>query len=217
MSEITLPEEYEEYLNKQLSWIESITEKLSPTDEYLRLVIHTLLRISRQFADLTITPDGISPVRAVPILTPRDAVDLCYLTAPEGRLKVLSIALAISIPAGTTVDMAFRVEENWASIFRTPMLWTSNYYDDDLTIQAWMEQDRIPVTQGAIPFNGPRTLDIGFAIKRFGMDFQYVNNTPIDAIVTVECSDVFMEEQYCEEFYVPLMNYIYRKAKEPLS
>jgi hypothetical protein len=142
-------------------------------------------------------------------ITPRDVIDLIEIGAPKGQISVQDVVISISVPAGYTTYYSFRLPDDWVSVARSPYLFTSNYYNEAITMEVTIDVERRPITYGTIPLTVPRTIKLDFITKHNGMDIKFTNGTTTDALITMECSVVWLERSYWEEFYAPLMKKIY--------
>lgn len=184
--------------------------------DYIAQQLYRLVEIGEKLigeVPIVIEPK-IIPAYALMTIEPKTITEFIEAVSPPGKtIGRRDIAFTMVAPAGTTNQYAFRMPSGWVSIVRTPFVFTSDFYDPGLTVEVWVEETRIPVTYGALPMTGPRTLDLSFRVKRYGMDYEIVNGTATDALITIEATGFWLEKSYYEEFYKPLIEKIYQAAE----
>ena len=124
-----LPEEYLEFLRKNISWLEALGDKFSGADERLDYAVRQLVALEEKISQLEITPETIStlerladlieelkeagfvmPIRTEQItfqqiLAPLQGVRLSEFVPIDGKLT--SVTLHFPLGANALVDIAF--------------------------------------------------------------------------------------------------------------
>jgi len=124
-----LPEEYLEYLQKNISWHEALGDKFSGADERLDYAVGQLVAVQEKIARLEITPETVAalerltglieelkeagfamPIRTEQIrfqqtLTPLQGVRLTEVIPIDGKLS--SVTLHFPLGCAALVDIAF--------------------------------------------------------------------------------------------------------------
>lgn len=183
--------------------------------EYLLDLQERLVKIWEQLigqVPIVIEPQ-LLPAYASITIEPRTITDFIQVVAPLGKCQSYSVAFTMAAPAGTTSQYIYRLPSGWVSIIRLDYIYTSDFYDPNLTLEAWIEEERRPVTLGPLPLTGPRSMKVEMVVKHYGMDWELVNATATDALITLELQALWLEKSYYEDFYKPLIEKIYNAAE----
>lgn len=188
----------------------------APSDEKLDYLMELQMAQVEQLQRLIEISEGYVPVGMEPLLRPvvgvepRILIEFMEILSDLGRTRRFDFSITIAVPAGLTTQFALRLPANTVSITRTPLLITSDFYDPLLTVEVWVDESRNPITFGPLPISGPRAIHMDFTVKKFGMDFQFVNGTIFNAVITLESTLFWIETSYFDEFYFPLVQKVFR-------
>lgn len=132
------------------------------------------------------------------------------------RLKGMSMfpqtRLAWAIPAGVTTDFTLTMPANFVDTRRFCMV-SSDFYDPAIVLNIFV--DGQPATPQGVAITGPTTIDFGeFYVKHDNVRFSTVNGTGTNAVLSLQNVGALMEKSFYDEFYAPLLTYMYDKLKE---
>ena len=135
------------------------------------------------------------------------------------RLKGMTMfpltRLAWAIPAGVTTDFTLLNPVNYVCTRRLGLI-TSDFYDPAVILNIFVDGEL--VTPQGVALTGAITIDFGeFYVKHTDIRFNTVNGTVTNAIMSLQIVPALMEKSFYEEFYAPLMSYMYAQLKEVVS
>ena len=133
----------------------------------------------------------------------------------EGQTTFPTSKLSWACPAGVVTDFTLTMPANYVDTRRLCRI-TSDFYDPAVTLNVFV--DGHSATPQGIALTGATTVDYGeFYVKTIDVRFSVNNASAVNAVVTLEQVAALMEKSFYEEFYAPLMNYMYSRLKEVAS
>ena len=120
--------------------------------------------------------------------------------------------LAWAIPAGKTTDFTLTMPLNYVDTRRVCRI-TSDFYDPAVVLNVFVDGD-LATPQGVV-ITGATTIDFGeFYVKHTDVRFSTLNGSAVNAVLSLEIAPALMEKSFYDEFYAPLMQYMYTQLKE---
>jgi len=188
-----------------------------PDAEKLDYLIELQEMAVRQLQRLIELAEARPPVVPLPatIIVPLDPEVLnraLQAVMPRGKVMFPTWRIAWSCPAGTTTETPLLLPEGFLCTRREARLY-STYYSKDIVIYVYVD-DKL-VTPYGLTMTGAAVLDFGeFFVKRRKVDVNTVNNSTTDAIITLEVVASLVEKSFYEEWYAPIIDYMYRGLSE---
>jgi len=132
------------------------------------------------------------------------------------RLKGMTMfpqtRLAWAIPAGVTTDFILTVPVNYVDTRRGCLI-TSDFYDPAIILNIFVDNEL--VTPQGVAITGATTIDFGeFYVKHDNIRLSTLNGSPVNAVLSLQVVPALMEKSFYDEFYTPIINYMYAKLKE---
>jgi hypothetical protein len=199
----------------------------TPEEQWARLIqlqegqLAALARLVEIAEKLSGEPGEVSPivikaeVKPGMVFVPLD---------PEGlngaiqamRLKGMTMfpqtRLAWAIPAGVTTDLILTVPVNYVDTRRACLI-TSDFYDPAIVLNIFVDGEL--VTPQGVAITGATTIDFGeFYVKHDNIHLSTLNGSPVNAVMSLQVVAALMEKSFYDEFYTPIINYMYAQLKE---
>ena len=132
------------------------------------------------------------------------------------RLKGMTMfpqtRLAWAIPAGVTTDFTLTMPANYVDTRRLCRI-SSDFYDPAIVLTIFVDGEL--VTPQGVAITGATGIDFGeFYVKHDNIRLSTLNGSPVDAFLSLEIVPALMEKSFYDEFYAPIMNYMYTQLKE---
>ena len=132
------------------------------------------------------------------------------------RLKGMTMfpqtRLAWAIPAGVTTDFILTVPANYVDTRRVCLI-TSDFYDPAIVLNIFVDGEL--VTPQGVAITGATTIDFGeFYVKHDNIHLSTLNGSPVNAVMSLQVVAALMEKSFYDEFYTPIINYMYAQLKE---
>ena len=132
------------------------------------------------------------------------------------RLKGLTMfpqtRLAWAIPAGVTTDFTLTNPANYVCTRRLGLI-TSDFYDPLIVLNVFVDGE-LATPQG-VAITGASAIDFGeFYVKHTDIRFSTLNGSATNAIMSLQIVPALMEKSFYDEFYAPLISYMYNQLKE---
>ncbi|GAH57609.1 unnamed protein product, partial [marine sediment metagenome] len=129
----------------------------------------------------------------------------------KGQIWVPTIRQSWACPAGATTVFPLGVPSGFVDTRRIGTL-SSDFYDPNVSVQVFVDDSL--VTPFGIALTGQSTVDFGeFFVKHREILISTTNNTATDAVLTLEVTPSFLLESFYEEFYRPIIEYMYRSLQ----
>jgi len=133
----------------------------------------------------------------------------------KGQTTFPMSRVAWACPAGVTTNFTLTVPANFVDTRRYCRL-TSDFYDPNVIVNIFVD-DTLATPQG-IALTGATTVDFGeFYVKTISIRIQTANGTATPAVVSLEIVPSLLEKSFYEEFYAPIMEYMYKSLLEVAS
>ena len=133
----------------------------------------------------------------------------------KGQTMFPQTRLAWAIPFGVTTDFTLTNPVNYVCTRRLGLI-TSDFYDPAIILNVFVDGDL--VTPQGVALTGATTIDFGeFYVKHTDIRFSTLNGTAVDAVMSLQIVPALMEKSFYEEFYAPLISYMYAQLKEVVS
>lgn len=135
------------------------------------------------------------------------------------RLKGLTMfpqtRLAWAIPLGVTTNFTLTMPANYIDTRRLCLI-TSDFYDPAIVLNIFVDGEL--VTPQGVALTGASTIDFGeFYVKHENIRFSTLNGSAVNAVMSLQIVPALMEKSFYDEFYAPLILYMYNKLKEVVS
>jgi len=130
----------------------------------------------------------------------------------KGMTLFPQIRLAWAIPAGVTTDFTLTMPLNYIDTRRLCRI-TSDFYDPAIVLNIFVDGE-LATPQG-VAITGATTIDFGeFYVKHTDIRFSTLNGSAVNAVLSLEVVPALMEKSFYDEFYAPIMQYMYAQLKE---
>jgi len=130
----------------------------------------------------------------------------------KGQTMFPQTRLAWAIPAGVTTDFTLTMPLNYIDTKRVCRI-ISDFYDPAIVLNIFVDGE-LATPQG-IAITGATTIDFGeFYVKHNDIRFSTLNGSPVNAVLSLEIAPALMEKSFYDEFYAPIMAYMYSRLKE---
>jgi len=130
----------------------------------------------------------------------------------KGMTQFPQSRLAWAIPLGVTTDFTLTLPLNYIDTRRFCLI-TSDFYDPAIVLNIFVDGE-LATPQG-VAITGPSTIDFGeFYVKHQDIRFSTVNGTAVNAVMSLQIVPALMEKSFYDEFYAPLLSYMYNQLKE---
>jgi hypothetical protein len=197
----------------------------APTEDRLNYLIQLLEAITAGVARLVeIGEKFVGPTPPITIIAQMKPGMVFVPLDPEGlngaiqamRLKGQTMfpqtRLAWACPAGVTTDFTLTLPANYVDTRRICRI-TSDFYDPAIVLNIFVDGE-LATPQG-VALTGATTIDFGeFYVKHTDIRFSTANGSPVNAVLSLEVVPALMEKSFYDEFYAPIMNYMYSQLKE---
>jgi hypothetical protein len=177
-----------------------------------------LVNIAEGFTEDEPTFTLKTEIKAGMVFVPQDPETLNGIIQAM-RLKGLTMfsqtRLSWAIPFGVTTDFTLTLPLNYVDTRRFCLI-TSDFYDPAIILNIFVDGE-LATPQG-VAITGPTTIDFGeFYVKHQDIRFSTANGTVVDAVMSLQIVTALMEKSFYDEFYSPLMSYMYEQLKEVVS
>lgn len=184
--------------------------------EAIAVGVARLAEIAENYAPGQIPPINIiAEVKPGMVFVPLDPEGLNGVIQAmrlEGQTTFPTSKLSWACPAGVVTDFTLTMPANYVDARRLCRV-TSDFYDPAVTLNVFV--DGHSATPQGIALTGATTVDYGeFYIKTIDVRFSVNNASAVNAVVTLEQVAALMEKSFYEEFYAPLLSYMYSRLKE---
>jgi len=130
----------------------------------------------------------------------------------KGQTMFPQTRVAWAIPAGVTTDFTLTLPANYVDTRRICGI-TSDFYDPAVVLNVFVDGE-LATPQG-VAITGPTTIDFGeFYVKHDNVRFSIANGTGTNAVLSLQIAPALMEKSFYDEFYAPIMAYMYSQLKE---
>ncbi len=197
----------------------------APPEDSLAYLIKLLEAIATGVARLVeIGEKFIGPTPPITVIAEMKPGMVFVPLDPEGlngaiqamRLKGMTMfpqtRLAWALPAGVTTDFTLTMPLNFVDTRRACRI-TSDFYDPAIVLNIFVDGEL--VTPQGVAITGATTIDFGeFYVKHTDVRFSTLNGSAVNAVMSLEIVPALMEKSFYDEFYAPIMAYMYSQLKE---
>jgi len=182
--------------------------------EAIAIGVARLVEIAENYAPGQIPPINIQmkPGMVFVPLDPEGLNGAIQAMRLKGQTAFPTSKLSWACPAGAVTNFTLTLPANYVDTRRLCRI-TSDFYDPLITLNVFVDSQ--PVTPQGIVLTSATTLDYGeFYVKTVDVRFSVNNASAVNAVVTLEQVAALMEKSFYEEFYAPLLSYMYSRLKE---
>lgn len=180
------------------------------SQEAQTILLARLVEIGEQLigeVPMVIEPKIVPGLVSVP-LDPEVLNRAIQAIMPTGKLKIETVVLTFSCPAGVATSIILPLLPGWYCT-RREINYSSDFYDPNIIGMVYA--DGRLITPLGIALSAPGPIDFGeFYVKKRDVSFIITNGTATDLVLTVHYITCHMEKTYYDEFYAPIVEYMYK-------
>ena len=153
------------------------------------------------------------------VLTPEQVL-AAILAEGTQPLEPVALRQAVAVAAGAMGAITLTEPAGKGSVHRTPIVITSTYYDQALTITLLLDSggDQRNLTPTALPLTGLVSIEPGAAVvQRVGLRLDITSNSLSPAVVTLASTRVQMPLEYALNTYLPILAEMRRRIEGLLA
>jgi len=153
------------------------------------------------------------------VLTPEQVL-AALLAEGTQPLEPVALRQAAAVAAGAAGVITLTEPAGKGSVHRTPIVITSTYYDQALTVTLLLDSggDQRNLTPTALPLTGLVSIEPGAAVlQRVGLRLDIMNNSLSPAVVTLASTRVQMPLEYALNTYLPILAEMRRRIEGLLA
>jgi len=209
-----------QYLYQLLQQQQQATQAMSQIAGQLQAVAGELAAVTtaQQAAQETGASSGRLamplPTLSLPV-SPKTINEMILSVELSGHLFIDIGNLAFTCPAMQTTTASLPVFPNTVIVYGSPLRYVASYYSSGITLSLSVDGKQV-VGVGGHPYllTSSGQAELGqYFYSRQGIEFSIVNNTNTDTTISVFGEAIYIDREFFDLFFAPLMSYGYNVLK----